>query len=80
MSKSKQTTFQFILLGTVYIAANRNVSARVPLTATYVSTNAQIRQWLKVESESNHLYECCGYEANFLATLEQRASWDCHLY
>ena len=57
MSKSKQTTFQFVLLGTVYIAANRSVSARVPLTATYVSTNAQIRQWLKVESESNHLYD-----------------------
>ena len=36
---------------------------------TYVSTNAQI----KVESKSNHLQECCGYEANFLATPEQRA-------
>ena len=69
------------LLGTIYIAANRTVSASIPLMAIAEaiqeiemlrSTGAQTRQ-RKAESGSNHYYERPGYEATFLAALEQRA-------
>ena len=70
------------LLGTIYIAANRTVSASVPLTAIAEaiqeieilhSTDAQTRQRRKAESGSNLYYEHPGYKRTFLAVLEQRA-------
>ena len=39
----------------------------------YVSTDAQTEWRRKAESGSNCFYECPGYEATFLTTLEQRA-------
>ena len=57
------------------------MSASIPLTAIAEaiqeiemlrSTGAQTRQ-RKAESGSNHYYERPGYEATFLAALEQRA-------
>ena len=70
------------LLGTIYIAANRTVSASVPLTAIAEaiqeieilrSTDAQTRQQRKAESGSIRYYKRPGYKSTFLATLEQRA-------
>ena len=70
------------LLGTIYVAANRTVSASVPLMAIpeaiqeievlhkHRHTN---QTWHKAESGSNHYYEHPGYEGTFLATLEKRA-------
>ena len=64
-----------------YTAANRSVSASVPLTAIlklsrkskcHVSTGTRTRQRCKSESGSNRYYERPWYEATFLATLEQR--------
>ena len=60
--------------------SNRRLSASVPLTAIaqaiqkrYICTDAQTGQRHKAESGSNRFYEHPGYEATFLATLEQRA-------
>ena len=41
-------------------------------TGMYVSTGTGTRQRRKSESGSNRYYERPGYEATFLATLEQR--------
>ena len=66
-----------------YTAANRSVSASVPLTAIlklsrkskcYVSTGTRTRQRCKSESRSNRYYEHPWYEATFLAALEQRTA------
>ena len=67
-----------------YTAANRSVSASVPLTAIlklsrkskcymYVSTGTRTRQQCKSESGSNRYYKRPWYEATFLTALEQRA-------
>ena len=66
----------------IYTPANRRVSASVPLTAIAEaiqeiemlrSTNVRTRERRKAESGSNRYYERPGYEATFLAALEQRA-------
>ena len=66
----------------LYTAANRRVSASVPLTVIaeaiqeikmLCSTDARTREQRKADSGTNRYYEIPGYEATFLATLEQKA-------
>ena len=81
--QSERTAFQSpacleLSTSILYIAANRSVSASVSLTAIaealqeskcYISTDARSRQRRNAESGSVSY----GYEATFLAALEQRA-------
>ena len=70
------------LLGSIYLAANKSVSASMPLTAIakaiqeieVLRKHRRTNQtWCKAESGSNRYYKCPGYEGTFLATLEKRA-------
>ena len=80
--QSKWTTFQYSAHMELYTAANRRVSASVPLTVIaeaiqeikmLCSTDARTREQRKADSGTNRYYEIPGYEATFLATLEQKA-------
>ena len=80
--QSERTMFQSVLLRTIYIAANRSVSASMPLTAITeaiqkIKVLSKYRRMNTTVAQGQKRKQYPGYKATFLATLKQ--SRDCNL-
>ena len=59
-------TYKRVCLWQLLLKPSRN-------SKCYISTDTRTGQQHKAENRTNHFYECPGYEATFLATLEPTA-------